>query len=199
VQGVLREGLLDGRRVALVGPAREPLRTALAGLGADTVAFDPDLADEQATEAAAAALGELHALVVDGSALFGRAERPSGSPMAPSDGRSAPSGEIAPLRAAADGAWAAIRAVANAAWIGPERPGKVILVAPPADAGPHAEAARAAYENLARTLSIEWSRYAITTTAITPDTTSLDDVATLVAYVVSTAGDYFSGARLDLR
>jgi citronellol/citronellal dehydrogenase len=181
VQGVLREGLLEGRRIALAGAAREPLRAALAGLGAETLPFAPDLADEAATEAAAAELGEVHALVVDGPELFAAAD-----------------GEIAPLRAAADGAWAAIRAVANAAWIGRERPGKVILVAPSPGAGPHAEAARAAYENLARTLSIEWSRYGITITAITPDATSVDDVATLVAYVVSPAGDYFSGTRLDL-
>ena len=60
-----------------------------------------------------------------------------------------------------------------------------------------AEAARAALENLARTLSIEWARYGIRTTALTPGAEwSDDDVGDLVAYLVSPGGDYFSGARL---
>jgi hypothetical protein len=52
---------------------------------------------------------------------------------------------------------------------------------------------------MARTLSIEWSRYGIRTTAVTPGAgTTAADLAGIVAYLVSTAGDYFSGARLDL-
>ena len=104
-----------------------------------------------------------------------------------------------PLRAAADGSWAATRAVANAAWIDPQRHGKLVLLAPAPDAGPHAEATRAALENLSRTLSIEWARFQIRTTTITPGTaTTTETLASLVAYLLSPAGDYFSGARLDL-
>ena len=183
MQQVLRENLLDGKRVALAGAASDQVRTLLPALGAAALTLEADLADEEATAAAALWLGEIDALVVDAAELFASAE----------------GDELAPLRAAADGAWSATRAVANAAWIEPGRPGKVILLAPEPDAGPHAEATRAALENLARTTSIEWSRYGITPTTITPGVrTSAVDVATIVAYLISSAGDYFSGARLDL-
>jgi citronellol/citronellal dehydrogenase len=77
--------------------------------------------------------------------------------------------------------------------------GKIVLLAPPPDAGPHAEAARDALENLARTLSIEWARHGIRITAITPGTaTTAGEVASLVAYLASPAGDYFSGCRFSL-
>src|SRR5688572_9196463 len=117
MQGVLREGLLDGRRVVLVGPARPEIATSLVALGAVTLPFSPDVADDDANAEAATALGSVDALVVDGGALFAR------TPDAED--------ELAPLRAAADGAWAAARAVANAAWIAPGAPGKIVLVAPP--------------------------------------------------------------------
>ena len=68
-----------------------------------------------------------------------------------------------------------------------------------ADARTHARAARAGLENLARTTSIEWARYGITTVAITPgrDTTG-DTLAALCAYLASPAGAYFSGCVLAL-
>jgi len=72
--------------------------------------------------------------------------------------------------------------------------GKLVLIAPPAGAP-----ARAALENLARTLSIEWARFGIRTTCLTPGPATSDaQVADLVAYLLSPAGDYFSGCRLDL-
>lgn len=178
---MFRPGLLSGVAVALAGPARDALERTLADLGAEVRRVAPS-SDEEAPPAAEG----VHALVVDAATAFAATA---------GDGD-----ELAPLRAAADGAWVAIRAVANAAWIGPGAPGgKVVMVAPrPAD-GPHAEAARAAIENLARTLSIEWARHGIRTTAVTPGPRTPDaDVARLVAYLVSEAGDYFSGARLDL-
>ncbi len=167
--------------VALAGPARATVEERLASLGAEVRPVAP-ASDE---EAPAAAEG-VDTLVVDAATAFAAT--------------SGADDELAPLRAAADGAWIATRAVANAAWIAPQRPGgKVVFLAPrPAD-GPHAEAARAALENLARTLSIEWSRYGVRTTTITPgDATTDEEVAGLVAYLASEAGDYFSGARLDL-
>jgi hypothetical protein len=103
------------------------------------------------------------------------------------------------LRAALDGAWATIQAVAKRAMIPEERGGKICLIAPRADAGEHAGAARDAAENLARVLSIEWSRFAIRPVAITPGgRTSDDELATVVAYLASPAGDYFSGCVLAL-
>ena len=181
---LLRPGLLEGRAVATAGPLREALAEALGALGAELRPLEADLADEEATGAAARAAGEVTALVVDGASLFS---------AAPGDD------ELAPLRAAADLSWSAARAVANAGWI-EGAGGKLVLVAPrPAD-GPHATAARDALENMARTLSIEWSRYGIRITTITPGPETADeDVASIVAYLVSPAGDYFSGTRLDLR
>lgn len=89
--------------------------------------------------------------------------------------------------------WAAVHAYAGRL-IESERGGRILLVAPPD------EAAAAALENLARTLSIEWARRAITVVAIARgNETSAADVATLVAYLCSAAGEYFSGCLLDLR
>jgi len=103
------------------------------------------------------------------------------------------------LRQALDGAWSAIAAAANTALIPRQRTGKVILLAPPPAAGAHAEAARSALENLARTLSVEWARYGITVTMVARgEATSDDEVAQLVAYLLSVAGDYFSGCRFEL-
>jgi len=89
----------------------------------------------------------------------------------------------------------------------------------------HSSAARAAVENMTRTLSIEWARYNIRLTAIAaghfatetlmtkyPKVVSEgaartvplqrlgepDEHAWLVAYLASKAGDYFSGAILTL-
>jgi hypothetical protein len=77
--------------------------------------------------------------------------------------------------------------------------GKIILLAPAPDAGPHAEATRAALENMARTLSIEWARYDVRVTAIHPGARSrAADVGALVAYLASPAGDYFSGCVFSL-
>lgn len=90
-----------------------------------------------------------------------------------------------------DSAFIAARAAANA-WIGAERGGKVVFVAPRDDAPQ-----RAALENLARTLSIEWARYGITPTTILPG--GGDDVAELVAFLASPAGDYYSGCTFALR
>ena len=176
---MFRTGLLSGVSVAVTGPARGALTQRLQALDADIRPLDVDSDEDAPAEAAG-----LHALVVDAAAAF-----------AAVDGGS---DELAALRAAGDRAWIAIRAVANAAWIEPKAEGgKVIVVAPRPGDGPHAEAARAALENLSRTLSIEWARYGIRTTTITPGATwSDEDVGDLVAYLVSPAGDYFSGARL---
>lgn len=95
-------------------------------------------------------------------------------------------------------AWAAIRALAVGALI-PAGAGRIVLVAPRPHEVAHAAAVRASLENLARTLSVEWARYGITTTAIWPAARTTDeDLATLVAYLCSPAGTYLSGCRLEL-
>jgi NAD(P)-dependent dehydrogenase (short-subunit alcohol dehydrogenase family) len=99
------------------------------------------------------------------------------------------------LRVAEEAAFVATSAVANA-WIAADRGGKVVLLAPPAGtdgAGP----LRAALENLARTLSIEWARYDIRITAVLPGADE-EAVATLVAFLASPAGDYYSGCAFTL-
>jgi hypothetical protein len=94
--------------------------------------------------------------------------------------------------------WSAIREVATGALI-PHKHGKVVVIAPRPGAGAFAAAAVAALENLARTLSVEWARYGITATVITPGNATTDDqIAQLVCFLVSRAGDYFSGCRFSL-
>jgi NAD(P)-dependent dehydrogenase (short-subunit alcohol dehydrogenase family) len=174
VHEVLRDGLLAGTTVIAAPPTAAT--GACARLGADVRPLDADLLDEPAVEAV---VGPCHALVVDAAALFA-----GGGPDA--------------LRAALDGAWCAVRAAANAAFI-PAGAGKVVLVAPRPAAGEHAEALRAGLENLARTTSIEWARFGITPTALLPGAQTSDpEVAEVVAYLVSPAGDYFSGCVLDV-
>lgn len=95
--------------------------------------------------------------------------------------------------AALDEAWDAIRAH----MLPPDNKGLIVLIAPPpTDA--HAEAARAGLENLARTLSIEWARYAIRPVTILP---GRDESATaeLVAFLASKAGAYYAGCAFTLR
>jgi NAD(P)-dependent dehydrogenase (short-subunit alcohol dehydrogenase family) len=97
-------------------------------------------------------------------------------------------------RAALDGAWDAIRAH----MLPPGRTGGlIVLLSPPRD-DPHAEAARAGLENLARTLSIEWARYAIRPVTIHqgPDPHA---TAELVAFLASRAGAYYAGCAFMLR
>jgi NAD(P)-dependent dehydrogenase (short-subunit alcohol dehydrogenase family) len=104
------------------------------------------------------------------------------------------------LRAATDGAWDAILEVAIP-WAAPEPGGvtQVVLIAPRPDTGPFATAAAAALENLARTLSVEWARYAVTATVIVPGGAAADEhVAELVCFLASSAGDYLSGCRFGL-
>ncbi|HEY4098075.1 MAG TPA: hypothetical protein VGM33_21310 [Baekduia sp.] len=177
---VLRPGILDGLAVCLAGDGDGgPVRARLAALGADIVAVTADLADEDAVAAEVAAFGRVDVLVVDAATPFVAA-----------------GGGMAALRTAVDGSWNAVRAIVNAGWTAEGEPvgGKVVLLAPGPDAGQHAGAVGAALENAARTLSIEWSRFGVRTTAIVPRAGAGDDeLAELVAFLASPAGDYFSG------
>jgi hypothetical protein len=74
-----------------------------------------------------------------------------------------------------------------------------VLLGPRPRDGAHASALGAALENTARTLSIEWARHAISATAVLPgDATTDDEVAELIAYLASPAGDYFSGCAFAM-
>jgi len=189
--------LLAGDRDSRPGSFAPAIAEACAELGAKTLRW-------RSGEAVAA---EADVLVVDAASSFASAPVPAPHESAGATG--------AALRHCLDEAWQASHAVANAAFIDAQRPGRIIYVAPrspsltradaahpPAadDGADHADAARAGLENLARTLSIEWARYAITTAALAPGThTTPDEVASVVAYLASPAGAYFSGCQLDMR
>jgi NAD(P)-dependent dehydrogenase (short-subunit alcohol dehydrogenase family) len=174
---LLRPHLLDGRLVAL-GGGSDAFGPALAALGARPAPL-PATLDERAM--AAAVDPATDALVHDLRPAFA-------------------TGAGDALRAALDLAWVTVRAVANAAYIPHARGGKVTLVAPAPDAAdPAAAGVRAAAENLARTLSIEWARHGIVSVAIAPGAgTGEPELAALAAYLASPAGDYLSGCRLAL-
>jgi NAD(P)-dependent dehydrogenase (short-subunit alcohol dehydrogenase family) len=177
VLDVLRPGVLDGLTICVAGGGA-PLRARAAELGAGVVALTADLDDEEAVAAEVATLGRIDVLVVDAATPF-----------------EAAGGGMAAVRTAVDGSWNAVRAVVNAGWTGDDAlGGKVVLVAPRADAGVHATAVGAALENAARTLSIEWSRFGVRVTALVPGAGAGEaELAELVAFLASPAGDYFSG------
>jgi NAD(P)-dependent dehydrogenase (short-subunit alcohol dehydrogenase family) len=169
----------------------EAVAEGCAALGARVQRCQPDAAAEQpldaAVAAALAAAGRIDMLAVDGAGLF------TGGLARGGDAHEA-------LRTCVDAAWNVTRAVVNLAFLPEERGGRVVYLAPPPDAGEHAQAARAGLENLARTLSVEWARHRVTTVTIAPGAgTAAGEVAALCAYLASPAGDYFSGCLLDLR
>ena len=126
------------------------------------------------------------------------------------------------------GTWQMTHAVATKALI-PQRGGKVVSVTlSPHHGMPgmvHSGAARAAVENMMRTLAVEWSRFGIRLVAVAPgqfDTETLrtkypkvivdnvsgtvplgrlgteEEMAWLVAYLASPAGDFYSGCVITL-
>ena len=126
------------------------------------------------------------------------------------------------------GTWLMTHAAATRAFI-PQSQGKVISVTlSPHNGMPgmvHSGAARAAVENMMRTLSVEWARFGIRTCAVAAgqfDTETLrtkyprqvvenvagtvpvgrlgteEEMAWLLAYLASPAGDFFSGAVVTI-
>ena len=198
--GPLREGLLDDVAMVLAGAPEadierdrfgEAVQRSCKDLGARVArcavhSDDDAAAQEQATEVAVQValqeLGGAAVLVIDGASMFGA-----------SRGREA-------LATTLQSAWNVARVLANAAFLPDDRGGRIFLLAPTPDAGALSDGARAGFENLARTLSIEWARYGVTvvTVALGSDTAP-SEVGTLVSYLASPAGAYFSGCLLDLR
>ena len=177
---LLREDALAGRRIAVAGGARPAIADALERIGASTLQLDLDGLDDERAERWAGSASPLHGFVYDSAAAFG-------------------TGGQAGMQAAIDSGWPAIRGVAAGALIPAGAGGTNVLIAPAADAGPNVEATRSALENLARTLSIEWARYQITTTMLAPGRQTTDaDLASVVAFLLSPGGAYFSGCRLEL-
>jgi NAD(P)-dependent dehydrogenase (short-subunit alcohol dehydrogenase family) len=176
---LFRAGLLEGRTVALSGSPASEIGGALSALGARVVPVGELDDDDDTSESWAREHAPLDVLIHDARGTFG-------------------TGGAAALRSAVDEAWAAIRAVAVGALI-PAGRGRVMVLAPPAGAGLHAAPVRDALENLARTLSVEWARYGITTTAIAPGPETTEaQLAQLACFIASPAGDYLSGCRFSL-
>jgi NAD(P)-dependent dehydrogenase (short-subunit alcohol dehydrogenase family) len=213
---LLRPGLLEGVSVFLAGAAPATAQPGAAGeevsagvesacaeLGArvwrwravvEAPEAEPSSSELAADEAVAGALAAAESIevgVVDAASLFARAcggEAPD-----------ARRGARAALMASLEATWNITRALVNVALLPARAGGRIVYLAPARASHEHAEAARAGLENLARTLSIEWARYAITAVSVMPGrATTADEVASLVAYLASPAGAYFSGCRLDL-
>ncbi len=126
------------------------------------------------------------------------------------------------------GTWNMTHAVASTAFIPQERGKVISITLSPHNGMPgmvHSGAARAAVENMMRGLSIEWSRFGIRCVAVAPGqigtetlmtkypremVESMDstiplgrlgrpeEVAWLIAYLASPAGDFFSGTTVTL-
>lgn len=140
-----------------------------------------------------------------------------------------PKGFRTVIRLNVEGTWNVTHAVATKAMIPSGRGGKVFSVTlSPHNGMPgmaHSGAARAAVENLMRTLSVEWARFGIRLLALAAgqfetetlrtkypqaiveriaDTIPLgrlgteEEFASLVTYLASPAGDFFSGAVITM-
>jgi NAD(P)-dependent dehydrogenase (short-subunit alcohol dehydrogenase family) len=179
---LLRTDLLEARRIAVSGDVADEVCRALVELGAELELLgDSELdVDEEQVGAWARARAPLHGLVHGAGGTFG-------------------SGGEAALLTTLDRAWAAVREVAVGALIEAEYPGKVVVLAPRSGAGPLSDAARAGLENLTRTLSVEWARYAVSAVLVAPGAGTPDsEIAMLIPFLVSEAGDYLSGCRFEL-
>ncbi len=205
----MRPGLLEGVALLVAGPPAPAgpqgaaVARAFAELGAAVSTCVPHAEDEPAVDRAVAAAlagaGALHVLAVDGAGLFAHA---CGAERGDGEGEGAVGGEATPsaLRTCMDAAWNVTRAVVNLAFLPAPAPVQRVLYLAPAPEGEHAEAVRAALENLARTLSVEWARHGIAAVTVAPAAgTSVEEVAAVAAFLASPAGAYFSGCLLDMR
>ena len=176
-----REQLLDGRRVAAAGELADEITAELRRLGAWVDSIPDQVAgDEDGAAAWVRRRLPLSGLIFDARSSFGSGGEPG-------------------LHRALHHAWVTARAVATGALIPTADTGRLLFVAPPPEAGPHAMAARAGLENLARTLSVEWARFTVTAVAVWPGRTTVDEqLASLFAFLLSDAGGYHSGCRFEL-
>jgi len=225
--GLGRETALElarcGARVAICGRREEPLR--------DTAALDHrglieahvcDIREEDQVErmvdAVLARHGRIDLLVNNAGGQF----------LAPAESIT-PKGFRTVIRLNVEGTWLVTHAVATRAMIPSGRGGKVFSVTlSPHNGMPgmaHSGAARAAVENLMRTLAIEWARFDIrllalaagqfeTQTLLTKYPKAIVDRiahtiplqrlgterewAQMVAYLASPAGDFFSGTVITM-
>jgi citronellol/citronellal dehydrogenase len=213
-----------GATVAICGRRREPLEATVAEIeaaGGKAEATPMDIRDDDAVERFFDGIVERHGRL---DVLVNNA---GGQFLSPAEAISA-KGFRTVIELNVIGSWLMTHAAATKAFI-PQGSGKVVSVTlSPHNGMPgmvHSGAARAAVENMMRTLSVEWSRFGIRLCAIAAgqiDTEVLrtkypkevsenvhrtvplgrlgteDEMAWLVAYLASPAGDFFSGTVLTL-
>lgn len=216
-----RELARTGARVAICGRRPEPLeavRADLEGTGAECLAIRADVREPDQVEALVDAtlerFGRIDVLVNNAGGQF----------VAPAEAISL-EGWRAVHRLVVDAAWELTRTVALRSMI-PNRTGLVVLIGfSPRRGMPemvHASAARAAVENLAAGLAIEWSRYGIRAVCVSCGnirTEGLEaygedavaewerqvplgrlgrpeEVATMIAFLASPAGAYVTGTTV---
>ncbi len=165
-----------GAELVICGRRAEPLervRDAIERVGGTCLAVPTDVREPEQVEALVAAalerFGRIDVLVNNAGGQF----------TAPAEEIS-PNGWRAVHRLAVDAAWTLTRLVAERTMI-PRRDGVVVFVGfSPRRGVPgfaHAAAARAALENLASGLALEWSRYGIRAVCVSPGTVATEGLA----------------------
>jgi citronellol/citronellal dehydrogenase len=213
-----------GATVAICGRRPEPLEQTVAEIEAaggrgESVALD--IRDSDAVDAFIAGVVERHGRI---DTLVNNA---GGQFLSPAEAVT-PKGFRTVIELNVIGTWLMTHAAATKAFI-PQQQGKVLSVTlSPHNGMPgmvHSGAARAAVENMTRTLSIEWARFGIRLCALAagqfgtetmrtkypkevveavPRTVPLGRLGTeeewawQVAYLASPAGDFFSGAVITM-
>jgi citronellol/citronellal dehydrogenase len=213
-----RELARTGARVAICGRRAEPLEAVRAELGDACLAVQ---ADVRVPEQAAAVVGQTIERFGTIDVLVNNA---GGQFVAPAEEISA-NGWRAVHRLAVDAGWELTRLVATRSMI-PNRRGLVVFIGfSPRRGVPgmvHASAARAALENLAGGLAIEWSRYGIRAVCVAAGSIATEglegygseqvaewerevplgrlgrpeEVASVIAFLASAGGAYVTGTTV---
>lgn len=211
-----------GANLVLAGRRVEPLEetaAAVTAAGSRVLVVPADIRDEEQVatmvDRALAEFGRIDILVNNAGGQFIAAAE-----------KITPKGWRAVHRLAVDGTWAVTHHVANKSMI-PNRAGVIFFIAfSPRRGIPgmvHAASARAALENLAAGLSLEWSRYGIRTVCVAPGTivteglqenyTAADraawaqavplgrlgdpqDVSSMITFLASPGGSYITGTTI---
>ncbi|WP_229478562.1 SDR family oxidoreductase [Mycolicibacterium mageritense] len=211
-----------GADIVVAGRRAEPLKDTVAeieAMGARALAVPTDIRDEE----------QVAEMVTQTLGRFGRIDvlvnNAGGQFSAPAEDISL-KGFRAVHRLAVDGSWAVTREVAVRAMI-PQRSGVIFFMAFSPRRGiasfVHATSARAALENLASGLSLEWSKYRIRTICIAPGTIATagmdanyaedaraqwaaavplgrlgtaEDISPTIAFLASPAASYLTGTTV---